>query len=95
MAARIQKGMSIGQDFRSSRFRPSGFDVEVYVLDDIFVSGCMKRLEAGVDVVPYPVVGEQFRNLSAGKVLRVLVCLHAVDEIITLPAHLIMSPPAA
>ena len=95
MTARIQKGMSIGQDFRSSRFRPSGFDIEVYVLDYIFVSSCMKCLEARVDVVPYPVVGEQLRDLSAGKVLRVLACLHAMDEIITLPAHLIMSPPAA
>lgn len=95
MAARIPQSMSIGQDFRSSRFRPSGFDIEVYVLDDIFVSSCMKCLEAGVDVVPYPVVGEQIRDLSACKMLRVFVCLHAVDEIITLPAHLIMSPPAA
>lgn len=95
MAARIPQEMSIGQNFRSSRFRPSGFDIEVYVLDYIFVSSCMKCLEARVDVVPYPVVGEQFRDLSAGKMFRVLVCLHAVDEIITLPAHLIMSPPAA
>lgn len=50
-------------------------DIEVYVVNDIVRAGCMKRLVAGVQVVPHAIFTEQLIKLSAGQLLCIFVLL--------------------
>ena len=50
-------------------------DIEVYVVNDIVRAGCMKRLAAGVQVVPHAIFTEQLIKLSAGQLLCIFVLL--------------------